>query len=209
MQRTSDTIWISFGQGDDHRLYAATVCSSVAANAEATFCRLDQAHEPEALLANSGDAVVYYHSPDGFLQQPTRLITDRADGSPTLRLEPVGIAAIAEDRRVRRVGVSYAERSAVVGGNDVCTIADASASGISVVSNSAYEPGQVVKVAFEIDDSVFSGYCRVRNIAPVRDQTRYGLLIMPDTDAGTLPTGLQRLTIAAAQDRAQAMPKAG
>lgn len=208
MQRTSDTIWISFGQDDDHRLYEATVCSSVAANSDATFCRFDPAHEPDTLLADASDAVVYYHGPGGFLQQPTRLETSRKDGKTTLSLEPLGIAALAEDRRVRRVGV-YAERSAVIAGSDVCTIADASDTGLSVVSNNVYVPGQIVEVAFEINDSVFSGYCRVRSIAPVRDQTRYGLLTMDGTDAGTLPNGLQRLTAQARHDQAKSMPRAG
>ena len=211
MQRTSDTIWISFGADDDHTLYEATVCSGVGGiqDSESTICRIDAAHMPESMFAASGDAVVYFHGPDGFLQQPIHFAPEKDSGKSAVRIEPIGIAAIAEDRRTRRFGATIAKNSAVLASGDVCPIADTSVRGLSVISNEKYTHEQIVDVAFEVDDEVFSGRCRVRSVSPVRDQTRYGLLVMHDADGGTLPLGLRRLTAEAESDQARRMPKAG
>lgn len=209
MQRTSDTIWISFGANDDHTLYQATVCSGIGGihESESTICRIDAAHMPESMFTNGGDAVMYFHGPDGFLQQPIHYAPENGEDESAVRIEPIGIAALAEDRRTRRFGLPIAKNSAVLANGDVCPITDTSARGLSVISNGVYTHDQIVEVAFEVGDEVFSGRCRVRSLSPVRDQTRYGLLVMHDADGGTLPLGLRRLSDESEQ--ARRMSKAG
>jgi len=211
MQRTSDTIWISFGADDDHTLYEATVCSGVGGILESgsAICRIDAAHVPESMFTDGGDAVMYFHGPDGFLQQPIHYAPENGEDESAVRIEPIGIAALAEDRRTRRFGAPIAKNSAVLANGDVCQITDTSARGLSVISNESYTHDQIIEVVFEAGNEVFSGRCRVRSLSPVRHQTRYGLLVLHDADGGTLLLGLRRLTAEAKNDQARRMPKAG
>lgn len=216
--RYEGTVWISFGADDGHTLYPVEVCGPARqAEAGATVCRIDSSIAGMEAFASAGsafvddrDAVVYFNGPGGFLQQPARVYAHADDHeSGTLRIEPIGIAAIAEDRVAARVTVAIPECTAVIAGNDVCQIADASVRGLSVLSAEVYEQGQIVEVAFEVGSGVYAGLCRVRSIAPVRDQTRYGMVAMPGDSAGTLRGGLADLTAAVQRSHHRPISKAG
>lgn len=213
-----DIIWISFGERDGHTLYPVEVRGPARKGEPGSMlCRIDTAAEGMETFAGPGsafleerDAVVYFNGPGGFLQQPVRICAHDDDHeSGIVRIEPRGIAAIAEDRVTARVGVAIPECTAVVGGDDVCQIADASVRGLSVVSSEVYEHGQTVDVAFEVGSGVYAGKCRVRSIAPVRDRTRYGMVAVRGGQGGTLEAGLADLTAAVARLHRRPISKAG
>ena len=207
------TIWISFGETDGHTLYPVDVCGPAADAAPGTaVCRVSQDAEamepftdPGSSYLDERDAVVYFNGPGGFLQQPARIYTSSDDHEArTIRVEPIGIAAIAEDRIVERVTLGIPECTAVVNEDDVCQIVDASTRGLSIVSSAFYPQGTIVDVAFEVGSGVYSGQCRIRSIVRVRDQTRYGMTVVPAGPACTLRAGLGDLTAAA--QRAERRP---
>lgn len=212
MQRTSDNIWISFGAQDGHHLYPATISGPTDA-AGATTCRFDPAHDPASLLNEQHGAVVYFHGPGGFLQQPVTIARER-DGNNdgiTLRFEPTRIPALAEERSIQRIGVGRYGLSAVVCGDDVCPVDDISTRGLSITSNHTYEMGQILEIAFEVPGSneISRGYCRVRSIKTRGTINRYGLVTLNGNEHGHLERGLSAMLQWVQLSQTKGLNKAG
>ena len=210
MQRTSDHIWISFGSDDGHLLHPATVWSS---DADGALCRFDGVPDPSDLVpgpTGDGQAVVYFHGPGGFCQQPATIVRTETNGAPALRLVPTGVAATAEERVLERFSVEAFGVSVVVGEDDVCPLIDVSAIGMGIHSYARYRMGRVLRVAFESpeDASVHAGYCRVRSLKGDGAGGRYGLLALDGAEGGTLRTGLRDLIAWVRRSELRRMPRA-
>jgi len=151
---------------------------------------------PFEAAVEGAEAVIFFHGPKEFMQQPavvTEVIDD--NGKTFFGIQTTGDAVSAESRKCYRVCTVLGSYEATIGDEGRRHIVDVSATGLAVMADGDYAFGQVLPVSFELNGKTYSGAACVQSVKKVKAGTRYGLLCVECGNKDNLEDGLQKLTM--------------
>ncbi len=149
------------------------------------------------------------------MQQPGAVVeyspTEDADEPDRVSLTTSGKPVSAESRQCFRVTTVMADLMVDIGHDDRCSMTDVSMTGLSFISDQAYEAGRIVPVRLAHNQESFEGAACVQSIKPLASgKTRYGLYCVEDrADAGNLQKGLNQISTAVQREHLQRLARAG
>ncbi len=115
-----------------------------------------------------------------------------------LDLRPVGEPVSAESRECYRVSAHSVRVLAHLGDSPACEVVDVSASGFSVYTREAYEPGHALRATLLHEGAAIDGFVRVRNVRRTRGgRLRCGVSCIEESHgSSSLSRALTRLNLA-------------
>ncbi len=190
MFQLGQEMFVSVG-GGDNALEPVTVCNADGGAIALRF--VDDGATGESVLEGQY-AMLYFNGPDGFMQQPARIVEPK-EGGRSFLIETTGDAVSGESRQFFRVCTVLVEYFAGVGDEDSCRIVDVSSMGLAIVSGKELSVGDCVPVSFPVGKRTFSGECIVQSVRETKGGWRCGLLCINGEDSGALDEGLHGLTM--------------
>lgn len=149
------------------------------------------------------DIVIYYSLKRKFMQQSAKIV-EVIDGEDDLvfRLQPKGDPVSAEGREHYRVSCASADIHARLEDEEDCTLVDISATGFAVIAQREHSLGANAAAAVHFRGETFEGTICIQSVRDLgRGRIRYGMRYLDDASAaGTLKTGLQKVSIAVERD---------
>ncbi|MCP3903789.1 MAG: PilZ domain-containing protein [Planctomycetes bacterium] len=143
-----------------------------------------------------GQAVIFYYQHDGvFTQQPAKVTEIRRE-APVLSfaIEPTGEPVSAECRQTPRVATVASDLVATIAGTELCPVLDVSVAGLSIMSSTSLEIGDVVTVRIESGSLSFEGSACIQSTRELWEgRYRYGLYCLDDVGDAELQAGLAQV----------------
>lgn len=149
------------------------------------------------------DIVIFYNLKRKFLQHSAKVVAV-LDTEPALMivLKTVGDPVSAEGREHYRVSTASAEIHARLESEENCTLVDISSTGFAVIAHADHALGTTASAAVHFKGETFEGTVCIQSVRDIgRGRIRYGMRYLEDdAAAGTLKTGLQKVSIAVERD---------
>ena len=171
--------------------------------------------EDQAITVEAGtEAFIYFERKREFMQQSIRIeaIMEAEDEeSPSIfafqgTAEPVS----AESRQCYRVSLVLADYISDFGDKKRCKVTDVSATGFSCITTESFKMGAVVPATLYLQGQSFEGKTCVQSIKQLDDGTfRYGLHVVKGRDGGTLPNGVQKISMVAQREQLKRLSGTG
>ena len=149
------------------------------------------------------DVVIFYNQKRKFVQQAAKVVEVMdSEGQLVFSLQTVGDAVSAEGREHYRVSTASADIHARLEHEENCTLVDISATGFAVIAHKEHALGATASAAVHFRGETFEGTVCIQSVRDIgRGRIRYGMRYLDDdAAAGTLKTGLQKVSIAVERD---------